>query len=1343
MRPSAHSNGQVLKVHICYSWCMDDALELLTVRETARRLGVHENTVRAYAKRGLIPDARLPGTRFHKFRALDVERLKAQRGAPTPSLTAERRTASPEFITAGQLAQWPVTNSRDAQAYFPELIRRLLAETAGAGQISIRTSDGVALAGDDGVAVFERQTKLLPSGRLRFEFGTNQDSKRKATKDYNARQETACPEEAFVFATPRRWQGKSRWASARHAEGLFKDVIVLDADDLELWLQLAPSTHLWISERLGLRPRDAVSLETWWGRFSASTEPVLPIELFTAGRDAQAQRLRSLLDSEPRIISIETEWCEDALGFVAASLTQGSEDSPDAPSPIVVSSAEVWDRVVATPGPGTLIPLFDKPDVDRAINSGRHVVGILDSNTARLRSVDVKLLRPGRSEAGDAFRSVGVEWNRADRLAVLARRSMPALARRLSRMPRVRQPAWSRPPLANTLASLMLASRWTDLSEDLQILSELAGIPSADLQRSISEAAQGPDPAIRNVRNVFVFASLEEAFLEFGNRVSSDLASRWAEIATSVLLDPNPYDDLTSRERIAAQLEGKRRVYSPALRRGVADSLALAGAIESVSDGTNQASLVAERVVRDVLRQVVVEGHTWTAIADVLPLLAEAAPDAFLSALEDDLSAPEPSVGRLFQTTDDQLTLGPSSHQHHLLWALEVLCWSPEYLVRGTQILAKLCRYDLPKNSGNSPLSSMSTVLCGWIRNTGADLSTRLQAIDACRIVDASTSWNLLKTLWPDSHAWVSPPSEPRYQLWKPNSEGVPSSEWFAFISNTTGRIIDWAKTDRSEMPWLVEALSKVGPDEANRIIDFLEAEAASDKLGDDVRLSLFEKVREIAARHEHFQTADWAMPHERRTRLSALAELLQPADDLRRFAYLFNWHPDLPGADLTNRERYSAELDAKRREALDVLFARPDGWEQLAAVVERAEVPAQVGWVLSTYDRTDVLDVMLKWLASNSAALRQAAATWVSRHLGMHGPADLRHALDRDDTTNEGLKLFVLNVPTASQFWDVLHEFPDAENLFWTEARFEVVPNEDLIEAIEMLLEWGRAWPAIAVASHGIFKPTPDEEEHLPSAALMVDVLRTAITQDPGAAGVPQMVGYNVGTLLDYLAEADTSIDTLVSLEFAYFRLLEHSREPHALNRALASDPSLFVDLVRRTYRGANELGHQGEESDPLAEHAWWVLHGWHGFPGRLEDGALEEVAMQAWVRQARLQLSDLDRADIGDELIGQTFTHAPADPDGIWPPQPIRDLVESMGSRNLENGVITGRLNSRGVTTRGVYEGGSQERKLVKQYKQSSLRVQVQWPRTARILRAIAESYERDAIRQDEEAQIDQDMD
>ncbi len=47
----------------------------LNVRETARRLGVHENTVRNWAERGILRAVRLPGSGYRRFAVEDVERL--------------------------------------------------------------------------------------------------------------------------------------------------------------------------------------------------------------------------------------------------------------------------------------------------------------------------------------------------------------------------------------------------------------------------------------------------------------------------------------------------------------------------------------------------------------------------------------------------------------------------------------------------------------------------------------------------------------------------------------------------------------------------------------------------------------------------------------------------------------------------------------------------------------------------------------------------------------------------------------------------------------------------------------------------------------------------------------------------------------------------------------------------------------------------------------------------------------------------------------------------------------------------------------------------------------------
>lgn len=73
------------KVHILdkddidrYSRRIMATRELLNVRDTARALGVHENTVRNWEARGILRAAHLPGSGFRRFATQDVERLRAE-----------------------------------------------------------------------------------------------------------------------------------------------------------------------------------------------------------------------------------------------------------------------------------------------------------------------------------------------------------------------------------------------------------------------------------------------------------------------------------------------------------------------------------------------------------------------------------------------------------------------------------------------------------------------------------------------------------------------------------------------------------------------------------------------------------------------------------------------------------------------------------------------------------------------------------------------------------------------------------------------------------------------------------------------------------------------------------------------------------------------------------------------------------------------------------------------------------------------------------------------------------------------------------------------------------------
>jgi hypothetical protein len=73
---------------------------------------------------------------------------------------------------------------------------------------------------------------------------------------------------------------------------------------------------------------------------------------------------------------------------------------------------------------------------------------------------------------------------------------------------------------------------------------------------------------------------------------------------------------------------------------------------------------------------------------------------------------------------------------------------------------------------------------------------------------------------------------------------------------------------------------------------------------------------------------------------------------------------------------------------------------------------------------------------------------------------------------------------------------------------------------------------------------------------------------------------------------------------------------------------------------------------------------------------------------------------------------------------------------NERLARGLIIGSFNKRGVTSRGMTEGGQQEYALANQYASWAELVQASHPRTAAALRDLADSYREEGRRNDEEA-------
>lgn len=134
---------------------------------------------------------------------------------------------------------------------------------------------------------------------------------------------------------------------------------------------------------------------------------------------------------------------------------------------------------------------------------------------------------------------------------------------------------------------------------------------------------------------------------------------------------------------------------------------------------------------------------------------------------------------------------------------------------------------------------------------------------------------------------------------------------------------------------------------------------------------------------------------------------------------------------------------------------------------------------------------------------------------------------------------------------------------------------------------------------------------------------------------------------------------------------------------------------------------------------------------------GSIRLVTLTTWIDLVRVKAKEMDRSTVADIKIGELLARSPNDPeDGGWPHRTIRSVIEARVSPEMERGFVIAKYNMRGIVSRGLCEGGHQERELEKEYRKYVELTTTHWPKTTSILETMAEKWRREAEQEDAEA-------
>ena len=1196
--------------------------------------------------------------------------------------------------------------------------------------------------------------EFVPEGKSYWEVGTGGDPKGKAKDDFKKRTDATSEAEqsnsTFVFVTSRSayhtWGEKDQndWVAASKTQSKWKDIRVVDANVLEHWLEHFPAIDLWLANEFGLSVAGLNMPVMYWSTLRVYGDPPpLKPGVFLKLRDPVMDKLKALLNGELQVLMIETRYEEEVADYVAAALDhlEESEQVDYSGRCLFIETADTWRSMCELP---TRHILVAKPQLDVATNhelqvlakSKGHAVLFPRMPSAGRHPSSVLLREHTAHELQGSLEECGYLPELARQIAAQCNGRIPILKRLLVHASA--SPLWADRSEAGELARFALIGGFFDESKDVAPVATIVGKDLGEWTSKMRPLTLVVDPPLIQHSGRWKFVSRYEGWTWLGKHLVDADLQRFSEQTLTVLRELDKRLDLDKEERSLAVSTKEDIRFSRLLRQGLSEGLALLGSHDDVlqSCSPNAGPNTAAHVVRELLRDG--DWKLWCSLNDIMPLLAEAAPDEFLDAIEAHLKVDE---GALFKSLFDQEIAGffGATYTTGLLWALETLAWHSDYLTRTALVLGKLAALDPGGNWANRPSNSLTTIFLPWLPQTLASIEQRANAVSILSAQNPDVGWKLLLSLLPQQSTTSSGSHKPVWRLLIPEDyqRNVTHSDYWDQVKRYSGIAVSIAEKDHNKALALIDKLDQLVPEVIAEFLTYLES-VEMRNMADEERLPIWERLFALSLQRQRFPERDDLLTMPDLARVNQLVTILEPSKASARNRRLFGEREFEVMEDVRGKfDEQRKELDARRQVATAEILEQ-EGIEGLIQFARSVHHSGQVGVALGNLPEVDLDAPLLPgYLNHDEEGVQHFVGGYAWAKYWRLGWAWI-DAFDIASWSAEQAATFFAGLPFNKGTWVRAEaRLGDKASAYW-QRLVNINPyhaTEDIFEGTRLLLKHERARLALDRLGHARHK-----EQLIPSD-LIADVL---IANLRSTEPLGSMLQHEIVELIGALQEhPEKDLGQLRSIELAYLPILEYgyTASPLFLDRGLSEDPRFFCEVISLIYKPE---AHEGTEpvvptdaQRNLAERAFRLLHRWKLSPGSKADQSFDPEAFETWVAGVKSVAAQTGHLKPALRHVGQVVAHLPVSNNGLGIPEVVARFLEEEDEDYVRRSFSTGLYNKRG--THGV-TGGLGEHHLAKYYADWAARVDsTGLVRLAKTLRDLSRTYEHEAKEEEARAVLE----
>ena len=375
---------------------------------------------------------------------------------------------------------------------------------------------------------------------------------------------------------------------------------------------------------------------------------------------------------QPFIVAADSR--DEAIAFLCCLIGKMRIDAEEPNTGAVVFDTSEAMRRFDSSHAAPRIAVVYKPEIEKEIGGlcrRCHCVIVRPGNDVNIEP-GIRLGILEREDFANALRAMELSEGEIERLANESARSPTILRRCLSTIPAIGEPAWAGDAgIARKLLPAVLVGAWHSASSsDREIVRLLANTDDDnDVESGIAELLALEDAPVWSAGKYRGVVSRTDALYGIAKYVIESDLENFFIVAEYVLSERDPAIDMPDSKRWLANLYGKVRDHSHALRRGIRETLILlanfGGGLFSQRLGVDVNARIAD-LIRKLLTPL--DHEKIMSQKSDLPDYAETAPEVFLALIESDLRQATPILQKLMQPVENTPFASPS--RTDLLWAL-------------------------------------------------------------------------------------------------------------------------------------------------------------------------------------------------------------------------------------------------------------------------------------------------------------------------------------------------------------------------------------------------------------------------------------------------------------------------------------------------------------------------------------------------------------------------------------------------------------------------------------------------------------------------------------------------